>query len=288
MAAPRRVVVIGAARSGTKILRDSLAAAAGGGAVPYDANFVWRYGNESAVDDILTPGDVSPKTARFIARYVDSYARGDLVVEKTVSNALRVAFVHRVLPDAAFVHIVRDGVDAVQSTREQWLARASVSYLRKKVLHVPWRVAMGYGRKYAVDRLRSRGSERAGTWGVRYPGIDDDVLRDSLLQVCARQWRESVERASAELPAVDADVVLVRYEELVTNPRASLEQVLSNLRLPLDVGQVRRAASSIVDDSRGKGAKRLSTAELRTVAAEIDSNLATLGYASATARGDQS
>ncbi len=43
---PRRIVLIGAARSGTKILRDTLAAATGSGAVPFDIGFVWRIGHD--------------------------------------------------------------------------------------------------------------------------------------------------------------------------------------------------------------------------------------------------
>ena len=40
------IVLIGAARSGTKILRDALATALGVPQVPYDVGYVWRYGNE--------------------------------------------------------------------------------------------------------------------------------------------------------------------------------------------------------------------------------------------------
>src|SRR4051812_20775701 len=44
-AAFQPVIVIGAARSGTKLLRDSLATHADVARVPYDVNYVWRFGN---------------------------------------------------------------------------------------------------------------------------------------------------------------------------------------------------------------------------------------------------
>ena len=47
------VIIIGAARSGTKYLRDVLATAPNAARVPYDINYIWRYGSESHPDDAL-------------------------------------------------------------------------------------------------------------------------------------------------------------------------------------------------------------------------------------------
>ena len=71
----RHIVIIGAARSGTKILRDVLAQASGAGSVPYDIGFVWRYGNERVPHDVLDPATVTPRISRFVRRYVERYAR---------------------------------------------------------------------------------------------------------------------------------------------------------------------------------------------------------------------
>jgi hypothetical protein len=127
----RYIIIIGAARSGTKILRDVLAEASGMGCVPYDIGFVWRYGNQQVPHDVLDPATVTPRIQRFVRRYVDRYARsgGDVVIEKTVGNTLRVPFVHAVMPDAAFVHLVRDGMDVVESARRQWSAPPDREYL---------------------------------------------------------------------------------------------------------------------------------------------------------------
>ena len=100
---PPAVIVIGAARSGTKFLRDILAAGKGVAAVPYDVNYVWRFGAESVPDDCLDPAQVTDKQRRFIRRTLPALAhmkQGEVLVEKTVSNALRVAYVEAVLPQA--------------------------------------------------------------------------------------------------------------------------------------------------------------------------------------------
>ena len=96
-----RVFLIGAARSGTKILRDVLAAAAGVGKVPYDVNFVWTHGH-SLPHDVLPPEVISERQRRFVTGYLDRYADGPspVVIEKTVGNSLRVPYLHAMFPDA--------------------------------------------------------------------------------------------------------------------------------------------------------------------------------------------
>jgi hypothetical protein len=281
----RPIVLIGAARSGTKIVRDVLAQATHGGRVPYDIGFVWRYGNESVPHDVLDPQKVTPRTSRFIRSYLDRYARNDstgrpLVVEKTVGNALRVPFVARVLPDAVFVHLIRDGVDVVESTRRQWLLPPDRRYLIGKVRHFPVRLAPSYGRKYLASQMRhylSRDS-RVGTWGPRYPGIDEDVQAHDLLGVCAKQWQECVELARTALKDLSAPSVELRYEELVTDPFPCITRVLTQLGMPADKAAIRGAATSIESGHHGSGRRSLSAIELRSLHTQIGETLHSLGY----------
>lgn len=278
----RHIVIIGAARSGTKILRDVLAQASGAGCVPYDIGFVWRYRNERVPHDVLDPATVTPGISRFVRRYVERYARtgGEVVIEKTVGNTLRVPFVHAVLPDATFVHLVRDGRDAVESARRQWSAPAERKYLLDKARHFPLRLVPSYGRKYAMAQLGLlRGARsHAATWGPRYPGIDDDVASIDLLAVCARQWRASVEFATRDLARVHAPVVDVRYEELVAAPLATLSGLLDQLGLTASDEDRRRAAARLEVGRTGAGARTLTTEELATISAELGTTLNTLGY----------
>ena len=55
---PRPVFIIGAARSGTKFLRDLGAASPHVDVIPFDINFLWRLGNESAPDCELKVDDL--------------------------------------------------------------------------------------------------------------------------------------------------------------------------------------------------------------------------------------
>ena len=226
----RPVVLIGAARSGTKIMRDSLAVALAANAVPYDVGYVWRYGNESREDDCLTPADIRPRTRSLVRRFLAGYAGPDgRVVEKTVGNTLRVPFVADLLPEAVFVHLVRDGVQVADSARREWQAPVDLRYLAAKARHFPLRLVPTYGRKFLVSATagrwrasRASGTKHADTWGPRYPGIHRDLAEEGLLTVTACEWRTCVEMATRDLAAVPNQVVSLRYESLVADPEGTL------------------------------------------------------------------
>lgn len=287
----RHIVIIGAARSGTKILRDVLARATGAGAVPYDAGFVWRYGNEQIPHDKLDPETAQPKVVDFIQRYVGRYASPatGAVIEKTVGNTLRVPFVAAVIPGASFVHLIRDGVDVTESARRQWLEPPDLGYLARKLGHFPVRLVPNYGRKYAASLLtRSRQSgSRVWTWGPRYPGIDQDVRNEPLLTVCARQWRSSVEEARRGLVQVDAPGIEVRYEQLISDPKSTLQALLDKLEIGATEEDSERAVALLKPGGIGKGVTGLSREELWTLDKEIGPTLRELQYRSPTERRGQ-
>lgn len=278
----RHVILIGAARSGTKVLRDALASATGAGSVPYDIGYVWRFGNEHSHDDLLSPAAVGERARRFIRGFVDRYADGSppAVIEKTVGNALRVPAVAATFPDATFVHLVRDGVDVVESTRRQWTAPTDLRYLAGKVRHFPLRLAPRYGGKYLRSMAGRRASAdgRVGSWGPRYRGIDADLRERGLLTVCARQWREAVDRAREDLDRLALPVVEVRYERLVTDPVAELARLAEFTGLPADPERVRAAGARITRGRQGTGRQCLTGAELSALESEVGDLLATLGY----------
>ena len=278
---PRRVVVIGAARSGTKILRDSLATATGAGVVPYDIGYVWRSGSPDHHDDVLDPDLLTPRTREFIADFIDKYAGGSgTVIEKTVGNTLRVPYVTAVLPDATYIHLIRNGVDVAESTCRQWQEPTDFRYLADKVRHFPLRLIPSYGRRYVGSLLRRRVARdgRVASWGPRYPGIDADLRECDLLTVCARQWRESVGRARRDLERLGVPVIEVRYESLVADPWGQVARISQFCRLPTSEEFHSLASSAIRPSRTGHGSRALGTAELVRLDAEIGPLLTELGY----------
>lgn len=236
----RPVVVIGAARSGTKFLRDLIGSSAHCSVVPHDVNYIWRFGNEESTDDALAASDCTDSIATFIrkrllAAAVGSGARSDqpmLLVEKTVSNCLRVPFVDRVLPNALYVHLLRDGRNVLESSVRKWREPVRFTHLLKKVRSFPLS-----NLAYATWYLRNViGAVRAGdrgvrVWGVRYPGIEHDLNHLSVPEICAKQWRECVETAMRDLAEISAErVIEIRYEKL-TSQHGEVERLCEFLGL---------------------------------------------------------
>lgn len=218
----QRVIIVGAARSGTKFLRDILAASPITATVPNDVNYVWRYGNEARVDDELLPDDATPSVIRFIGSTLPRLARFDperhrALVEKTVSNGLRLGFVNRIFPDARFVFLVRDGRAVTESAMRMWRGAPEWPNLWSKLSTMPLRnypYAAWYAGNFVKGLLAGRRGGRV--WGPRYSGIDADLSVRSLAYVCARQWSRTVDRAADDLASIPQDRVFsLRYEELV-------------------------------------------------------------------------
>lgn len=274
------VFIIGAARSGTKFLRDTLAAGDGVSVIPYDINYVWRYGNENNEDDLLLPSMCGERTRRYVRGELTRLARkacGDarVLVEKTVSNALRVPFVDTIFPEARYIFLVRDGRDVIASAYKMWQAPQDFGYLLKKLRYFP----IGNYR-YAAWFLGQmlRPSRRQFVWGPRYPGVDDDVANLPLLEVCAKQWSACVDVAAAAFAPIGARVLTIRYEDLVRDPGV-IERICTFIGIPAE--QVRaRFNATVQKDAGGKWRSVWSPAEEQRVLAVAATALTRYGYLS--------
>lgn len=274
------VVLLGAARSGTKLVRDCLAQQSSLAKVPYDINYVWRLGNEGLDHDELDPASLTPATRARIRGHLARFA-GDqpLLLEKTVSNCLRVPFVAAVLPEARYVHLVRDGRDVAESVERQWTAKPDWAAVIRKARTFPLLQAPGYATRYAAATVRraTGRAERQTVWGPRYAGMDVDLATEDLLTVCAYQWARCVERALEGLGDIAPDRVhTVRFEEFVRDPGRVLAEL--GVFLDVDFTPIAGYVASIVSPSYiGKGGRRFGADEDKALAA-LSPCLDALGY----------
>ncbi len=280
----RPLVIIGAPRSGTKLLRDLVCQAPDCATWPCDEiNLLWRHGNARHPDDELPPSLASPTVVRYLRRRFAHLARrtgAATLVEKTCANSLRVAFVDRILPEARYLFILRDGRDAAASAVERFSAPVDWPYTFRKLRYVPASDLPFYALQYARNRASrlTRRDRRLAFWGPRFRGFAEFARMAALPEICARQWRECVELASRDLAAVDSRRVLrLRYEALVRRPRETLAGVFSFLGAPeaaaaIDVGHV--SAAGI-----GRGRAQLEAADSGRALALMAPALSRLGYA---------
>ncbi len=279
----RPIILIGAARSGTKMLRDTIALHPQIDKIPYDINYIWRLGNENLPHDELTPDMATQEVIHRIRKqFLHYHSPGSpFLIEKTVGNTLRPLFVNKVLPEAVFIHLIRDGRDVVESVYRQWLAPPDWPYIAKKAMSFPITQAFGYAWSYAKTTLIKAmfpKKHQAGTWGPRYKGIDDDVASKDLLTVCAIQWRRSVEKALDQLAQIDNDrIFTIRYESFVSEPRAHLLELAAFIGM--DDGFYSEVNLEHVSNRNiGKGMQNLAPDQIDTVMNIIAPTLQRLGY----------
>jgi sulfotransferase family protein len=266
------VVIIGAPRSGTNMLRDALTALPGLATWPCDEiNYVWRHGNLRHPSDEFPREFARPEVAAYVRRAFARLARragGARVVEKTCANSLRVGFVDAILPDARYLHIRRDPLDAVASALKRWRAPLDLRYVLRKARYVPPSDLPYYASRYLANRLRklTAADGRLATWGPRFDGMDAMLASSTPAEVCAHQWRRcvaSAERGLAALPA--GRVCEVRYEDFVRSPAAGLERILASLGIDAGAAAVQAAVRDVRASEIGRGSRELTEDQLRVV-----------------------
>ena len=100
----RPVILIGAARSGTKMLGETLNRHPDL-FVLREPTAVWRYGRAYGSTDLRPPSDAKPAVCAYIRRAFEKELRASgkpRFAEKTPSNCLRIPFINAVFPDALF------------------------------------------------------------------------------------------------------------------------------------------------------------------------------------------
>lgn len=281
----RDIVIVGAPRSGTNMLRDVLTSLPGYATWPCDEiNLVWRHGNRSRPSDELTPDLATAGVGRYIrGRFEHIRDRYDAisVVEKTCANSLRVEFVRRVKPDARYVFITRDGLDAAPSAMERWHAPFDVRYTAAKARFVPPNDLPYYGARFVASRIRRRTPHSDAVtswWGPRTDDAAELMRTRPLDEICMIQWRRCVEGSLRGLSGLPDDQLLhVGYEQFVRDPEAGLRELLDFLGSPelFDPSVVSGVSASSV----GKGRAGLS-ADARERLTELGRPaLQELGYA---------
>lgn len=201
----RPVIIVGAPRSGTAIVAHVVRAHPDM-AYLREPRLLWRHGNDTR-SDLLTADDARPEVRAWVrgklAEAVREQGRRRLT-EKTPSNSLRLPFVDVILPDARFVHVIRNGPDSIASIRRSWLqtprgvkTARQKDRLRRHLREIDLQRMRHYAGEFVRQMAPARFSGVVGPrlWGPRLPGIDGLVRDLDLLEVCALQWRMCVELA---------------------------------------------------------------------------------------------
>jgi hypothetical protein len=217
----RHVVMGGAPRSGTTLLRRILDRHPGICAgpetklfVPAAFNLEWlAEAYAIPLDELAAMRLRSGSQAAFIDAFAERVLAGcgkPRWAEKTPMNIRHLDWITRHFPKASIVHIIRDGRDVVCSMRQ----------------HPDWRWSHGAWEKVVVPRP---------------------------IETYAHRWAEDT--AAGMRWRGDPRYVEVRYEELVAAPRSELERLCAALDEPAEPGWLENATHPD-EGSRTEGAAR--------------------------------
>ena len=249
----RPIVVVGAARSGTSMTSRVLQRHPDV-AFWMEPKYVWRYGRPLAPDDLRRAADATPRVRRYIRRAFERFAEREgkpRFMEKTPSNCFRLPFVEAVLPEARYLHVIRDGRDSTRSALRMWTKTPDKRALRRRLtqLEIPLRDAPFYATAVLRDVVaRQFFPQRAYVWGPQFPGLRDVRAEAGVVAACAVQWRESVRAARAGLAEIPADRQMpVRFEDVMADPVGQMAAILEFLELrPSEA--VREYAATFIDE----------------------------------------
>ena len=263
------VIIIGAGRSGTNMLRDVLTHINGIRTWPCDEiNYIWRYGNRSFETDEFSTEMATPSVCRYIRKQFQLMASNPresvdeksncILLEKTCANSLRVEFVNAVIPEARYIYLVRDGRDVVASAMKRWKAPLDIPYLAAKAKYVPKADIPYYASKYFFNRVQKvyNPEARLGIWGPKFEGWRDTVSTSDLATVCAAQWARCVQRSNQGFTSIAENRVhKLRYEDFVQNPVEHLRAITNFLEIDVSEQLISEACGSVSTASVGKAGR---------------------------------
>ena len=276
-----KIFLIGAARSGTKLVRDTISLHPRVAKIPYDINYIWKMGNENIPHDELLRNDLDKKSTNRIVNYINKQDNGNpYLIEKTVSNCLRVPFINEVFPDSKYIHLVRDGVDVVESSFRQWNSGPNFSYILNKAFSFPVALAPNYAISYFFSILSSifDVSKKSKVWGPKYKGIEEDLQTYDLIEVCAIQWAKCVESSIQGLKSIKPRKVLqVKYEDFVEHPQKYINIIFDFV----NIHHFRLSDDEKLNISRrniGKGYRNLKSEQINKIKPLINELMLELNY----------
>jgi len=247
----RVAFIIGSPRSGTTILGNLLNCHR---QITewYEPYYLWEKYFSVEKNDIWRKEDFSEKTARTIAREYSLYlhkSNKDIVIDKSPTHAFNIQIIHKIFPDAKWIHILRDGRDAVLSIKKEWETRKRLftnrdtrkflltgqtmlkrqPFWRYRFMAV-WHEIVSNPNILLLRRLnKARWKGQIG-WGPRFKGWENYLETHSSLEFNAMQWLRSVEAVKQNWEVIpSSNRIEIRYENLLQFPEETIRKILELL-----------------------------------------------------------
>ena len=173
-----------------------------------EPQMIWDMDLGTRVDDCRSSDEATPELSERIRNACSALLEQpkNRYVDDLSYHALRIPFVHAVMPSAKIIHVIRDPKEAIPEMLYGWTNRDSVSKAiarRRKSVRLQGlpRMVSRFLRNYISSRVK--GSRQ--TWGPRVPGLAEFVATHIPAEVAAFQWKSMVEIAMNDLTTITQD-----------------------------------------------------------------------------------
>jgi CelD/BcsL family acetyltransferase involved in cellulose biosynthesis len=160
-----------------------------------------------------------------------SVPAGMTLVEKSPVNALRIGYLEALVPDARYVHIVRDGVEVARSIEK--LASVTLRMTFRPPLNEWW----------GVGDAKWAALEREGRAADYYPDEVGQLTSDA--QRGAYEWLVSVSEVESWRSRLASRLVELRYQDLTDDPAGTLRKLMESLGLAYPDSWIEQASAEV-------------------------------------------
>ena len=227
----RPVLITGTPRSG-KTCVGNLLEQAGEFVYVNEPLTIWDIRVSRRCDDRLVAAHANDRTKRKILSRCEGVVRqsGRLrYLDNLAYHALRIPFIHAIVPDARIVYVIRNPTDTIPEMLYGWTYRDTlVKAVARRRKHLKVSALPRLGWRFAHNYVQSRLFGRRATWGPRVPGLQAFATTHSTAQVAAFQWHRMNEIGLEDMASLPAGIGLtVRYEDLLTDPVHQARRIAS-------------------------------------------------------------
>lgn len=245
------IFIIGAGRSGTKLLADTLADNIDA-CYLNEINDFWKQVSPFLKTDFIPEKYAKTKKAIRLKEKLYKKCDEEVIIEKTAANSIRIPFLKGLFPDALFIHILRDGREVAISARKKYYGdirkvtqdsednistQTRIKHLKNQVFN-KFKYAfnplyyLSNFRRFTYMILKELKLKKYTPWGIHYPGYSYLFKHLSPLEIAADQWQYSVLQIKNYFSeGVDKNYYELKYEDLVSNTDKEIKNLIEFLKI---------------------------------------------------------
>lgn len=189
-----------------------------------------------------------------------------LFLDKTISNCFHLEFIEQAFPTAQYIFLVRDPCANISSMIEGW------PFINR------------FGKSQLTSVLNKQQERTIDHWTYPAPpGWQQQVMRP-LAEICAWSWQQHVEYVLTYFQSTGRSCYMLKYEELISNPRLVVAEIARRFRLQLtdkilEYAKCPKLSATTVTPPQKDKWRALHYREIMGVIPMIENTANKLGYA---------